>query len=326
VARNWTSAVAAAVALAALAPGAAGAGEFDDPSWPKVSLVTYHTGLRYWYASGNTAKDLYDTTGSLLVSRLTYEKLGMHSGEAFLRGDHSNGMFLKGYVGAGGIISGNLQDEDFVPATIPYSSTNSAQKNGSLVYGSLDVGYKIVRGGDFNIGAFVGYHYLNQKVEAYGCSQTAGSSICAPAIPDIYLGISQTNNWHSARVGLDANFDLTDRLKLSVEAAWLPYVSLYGSDTHWWRIGSSFTGAIPEDGKGWGYQFEGVLAYQVNQALSVGVGGRYWHMETTKGLMHFEDHIVGGGGSPQQLRWTADNYGMFLQGSIKLGPYKNDLF
>lgn len=49
-------------------------------------------------------------------------------------------------------------------------------------------------------------------------------------------------------------------------------------------------------------------------------------MPTTKGLPHFEDHMVGGGGLPQQLRWTADNYGTFLQGSIKLGPCKSDLF
>jgi hypothetical protein len=325
VARNWKL-VSAALALAVLGPCAASGGEFGEPAWPKVSLVTYETGIRYWYAWGNTAKDLYDTTGSLLVSRLTYEKLGMHSGEAFLRGDHSNGMFLKGYLGAGGIINGNLKDEDFPPVTMPYSSTNGPQKNGMLVYGSIDVGYKIVRGGDFNIGAFVGYHYLNQKVESYGCTQTATYPACIPAIPDTYIGISQTNNWHSARVGLDANFDLTDQLKLNVEAAWLPYVSLYGSDTHWWRIGSDFTGAIPEDGKGWGYQFEGTLSYQVNQALSVGFGGRYWHMETTKGHTHFEGHIVGGGGLPQELRWTADNIGMFLQGSIKLGPYRNDLF
>jgi hypothetical protein len=69
-----------------------------------------------------------------------------------------------------------------------------------------------------------------------------------------------------------------------------------------------------------------VLSYEVNQALSVGVGGRYWHMETTKGHTHFEGNVVGGGGQPQELRWTADSYGMFLQGSIKLGPYKNDLF
>lgn len=51
-------------------------------------------------------------------------------------------------------------------------------------------------------------------------------------------------------------------MKLSVEGAWLPRVWLNGFDTHWLRIGvpGGFTGPVPEDGRGWGYQFEGLLA------------------------------------------------------------------
>ena len=49
-------------------------------------------------------------------------------------------------------------------------------------------------------------------------------------------------------------------------------------------------------------------------------------MRTTKGHTHFEGHIVGGGGVAQELRWTADHYGVFVQGSIKLGPYPSEIF
>ena len=98
---------------------------------------------------------------------------------------------------------------------------------------------------------------------------------------------------------------------------------LYGTDAHWLRIGNQpgdFTGPIPEDGNGWGYQLEGFLSYRVTEAASLGVGGRYWHMQT-KGNTHFEDHIVGGGGSPQPVDWKIESFGVFLQGSLKLGPY-----
>ena len=95
------------------------------------------------------------------------------------------------------------------------------------------------------------------------------------------------------------------------------------ADAHWLRIGSSpgdFTGPVPEDGTGWGYQFDGFLAYRVNDAVSLGVGGRYWHMQS-KGYTHFENHVVGVNTVPQVLQWKTDNYGVFFQSSIKLGPH-----
>ena len=76
----------------------------------------------------------------------------------------------------------------------------------------------------------------------------------------------------------------------------------------------------PEDGNGWGYQIEGALSYRVNEALSVGVGGRYWRTEA-KGFTHFENHVVGFAAVPQVLQWKTDNFGVFFQSSLKLGPY-----
>jgi hypothetical protein len=133
------------------------------------------------------------------------------------------------------------------------------------------------------------------------------------------------NNWHSVRVGLDAAVEV-GRFKFSVDAAYLPYVYLDGSDAHWLRIDptatyvGAFTGPIPEDGTGWGYQLEAVLSYRLNDYFSVGLGGRYWHMET-KGLTHFEGHVVGFAARPQPVHWKNDNLGVFLQTSVKFGPY-----
>jgi outer membrane protease len=304
------------------------AGEYRPLTHPQPSMFSYEAGARYWYGWGKTAKDLYGTTTSQLVSRLTYDGLAIHSADAFMRADHTSGWFVKGYAGAGFIVGGRLEDEDFPPVTTPYSSTNSSMKDGSTGYASVDLGYKIVKGGDFNIGAFVGYHFLNQKVNAYGCSQIATFPSCVTPIPETIKVISQDNDWHSLRLGLDANVELSKRVKFSVEGAWLPYVSLGGADTHWLRIGvpGGFTGPVPEDGKGWGYQFEGVLSYKVNDFASFGVGGRYWHMQTTEGHTHFENHVVTGTGLAQELRWSVDHYGIFLQGSIAFGPYASEAY
>ena len=35
----------------------------------------------------------------------------------------------------------------------------------------------------------------------------------------------------------------------------------------------------------------------------------------------FENHVVGIAALPQAVDWSVDNYGMFLQMSLKFGPY-----
>jgi hypothetical protein len=222
----------------------------------KKPIPTYdlQLGARYWFGWAQTSKRLYDPTGAFLVSRLTYgDNLYTNSGEAYGRIDTSSGFFLKGYLGAGAFTNGHLNDEDFPPGIFPYSSTTSDEKNGYLRYFSLDAGADFLRTPIFRVGAFVGYHFLNEQVSAYGCGQMAtNTDVCTFLIPSYVLVITQQNNWNSLRVGVNGEVKLSDRLKFGVDAAWLPYVSLNGTDAHWLRIGTqpgAFTGAIPEDGR-----------------------------------------------------------------------------
>lgn len=270
--------------------------------------------MRYWYGMGSTNKDLYGLTRDTLNSRLTYDGLRSHSLEAFARVDHSSGLFWKGYAGGGLLTQGSLQDEDFPPATTPYSSTNSTLQNQSIGYISFDMGGALVRGADFRVDAFVGYHYLHERMKAFGCQQTASNpDICAGGIPNSVAVIVEDNTWQALRLGLNAEFPIVDRLRLNLEAAWLPYVWLSGTDNHLLR--RDLPVPTPEDGHGWGYQLEALLSYRLDDAISLGVGGRYWHMQS-KGYAHFEVF----GGSPQPLDFKTDIYGVFVQGSYRFGP------
>ena len=232
---------------------------------------------------------------------------------------------MKGYIGGGGLRQGNLKDEDFPPVVTPYSATRSVQDTGSPIYASVDLGFNALVGPDFRLGVFAGFHYLNEQVSAFGCTQLAfNTDVCAPPfmIPDQFRVITQTNNWYSARIGVDATVEF-DCFRLTVDAAWLPYVSLYGFDTHWLRVGTDpgdFIGPITDDGKGWGYQLEAFLSYRVYEWLNVGIGGRYWSMQT-HGATRFDNHVVGVIAFPQPVDWKVQNYGVFLQASLKLGPY-----
>jgi hypothetical protein len=277
----------------------------------------FEFGARYWYSSGKSQKTLYDGTGAVQLSRLTWTGENGNAGEGYFNITDAR-VFVKGYLGVGMMGGGNLQDEDFPPVTAPYSSTNSSAKDGHLSYASADLGYYLLDTTAAKLGGFIGYHFYRENMNAFGCTQTAtNNAICAPtSIPDSVRVLSQLYSWYSARVGAAGEVTLAPNLKLSGDAAYLPYVKLSGADTHWLRLGTDFDGPTPETGHGTGMQFEGMLSYNFNQYFSLGVGGRYWRMDAPNGMAHFDDSVIGGA-SAQVEKFKTDRYGAFVQIGLK---------
>jgi len=194
-----------ALTLGALALSGFPGGNARAQGGPEASLLGDSPfggsfGARVWFSTGETAKDLYDFDGSSLISRLTYDDLDSGSIEAFGEIDFYR-LFLKGNAGLGDIFDGNLQDEDFEPFTFPYSSTDSAQKDGNLAYATLDLGAYLFDGERVNLGGFAGYNLLHQQVDAFGCEQTATSFICVPTIPETVAVLGPAAVFLSARNG-----------------------------------------------------------------------------------------------------------------------------
>ncbi|MGO9445447.1 MAG: outer membrane beta-barrel protein [Thiobacillaceae bacterium] len=291
--------------------------EPSDMGWVGSVLrdLQYELGMRYWYSGGKTANHLYDTDGVYSISKLSYSDLVANSAELFGRVEPTDGGFVKGIIGLGAIDSGHLKDEDFEPFSYPYSATFSSQKNGILNYGTFDVGYDAVKEADYAVGPFVGYNYYHEKLNADGCSQLASGSFCVPTIANVIQGITNNDKWQSLRIGLNGEAEPIERIKLTADAAWLPYMDLSGLDSHWVRINSNggFTGPIPTDGVGHnGYQLESVVSYQVTPALSLGLGARYWHMYAT-GKYYLDGRIVNGTGLGQIDHFSTDRYGVLAQ-------------
>lgn len=279
---------------------------------PPIAKWDFELGTRYFLNGGQYQKNLWDPiTTSQLNSRLTYSGATGHAGEIFGRINAPTGFFVKGYAGLGSQIGGKLQDEDFPPAIAPYSSTDSQMRNGELGYANIDVGHTFWRKGDGRLGAFVGYHFLHEKYNGYGCTQTAGNGgICVPSIPTTTLVLSETARWHSFRVGLVGDAKLTDRLKLTAEAAFVPYTRLDAFDNHWLRPDIN---PLSESGQGWGVQLEGVLSYQLTKAWSAGLGGRYWYLKTTSAHTQFPNF------GPSPMEFKSERWGAFFQTSYAFG-------
>ena len=286
------------------------AGMFTKAPMRLLSEWSAEVGKRYWYSSGKSRKDLYsESINSQLNSRLTYGPSTGHSLEAFARFDHRSGLFVKGFLGFGALVNGNLQDEDFPPVTVPYSSTNQDLKNGKMQYGALDIGHVLYSGPNGKIGPFVGYRSYYQQANGYGCAQTATNSGCAPAISTSFLGLSETENWRGIAVGLNGDIVLTDRLKLQVDAAYLPYVDRSGFDNHWLRVDIN---PLVDTGHGWGTQLEAIVTYAVTDRWSIGAGGRYWYFTTTSAQTQFPAVT-----NVSPMKFTANRYGGFIQTSYK---------
>jgi opacity protein-like surface antigen len=277
-------------------------------------------GVRAWYSFGRHQKDLggTDFDRNMLVSRLTYHS-SAYSGEAFARIDTVDGVFLKGFAGAGkSASSGKMHDEDWLidDATIPYSNTLSSPIKGSLGYATIDLGYAMFRGPSSKLGAFIGYNYFNDSYDAYGCAQTAaGSPVCSPTIPNATLVITQDNTWHSVRLGVNGVVTVAEGLTLTADAAYLPSVTFRGVDNHVLRTDVADT-VSKESGNGQGVQFEALLAYSFSPSFSVGAGGRYWAMWTDNDAL---TNIFGTPCPCQTLPSRTERYGAFVQASYKFG-------
>lgn len=292
-------------------------GVTDAPHVPDTEI---EVGGRVWYSFGKFQKDLgasFDPAQqNQLISRLTYDSPAA-SGEIFGRLDTSSNIFVKGFVGGGKLLSGNMHDEDWLLLdAIPYSNTLSTVK-GDLAYATFDVGYSVFRGPSANVGGFIGYNYLRENKQAYGCAQIANSnSDCVPAIANSVLGITEDDKWNSMRLGVNSVVKVTDRLTLTSDAAYLPFVSFTGTDNHLLRTDVSNT-VSPETASGRGVQLEAILSYAIARSFSVGAGGRYWAMWAPGATDGFSQ------GCPcQTLPVRTERYGAFLQASYKLDGLK----
>jgi opacity protein-like surface antigen len=284
---------------------------------PAASPWEVEFGSRIWFSSGTIGapNPLLNNPGNVLASRLLYKDEKGISGELFGRIDHVSGFFAKANAGLGRITSGNMFDEDF-PAGGAYSNTLQNNNKGHLFYGTVDVGYNFLTGPGAKIGGFVGYNYFGQHVDTFGCTQLAGALTCVPAgvIPPFFNGISEDNSFSSVRIGLNGQFMLTDRLKLSVDVAYLPFVHFTGVDNH------NARGLIIDEtsSRGDGVQIEALLSYAVTENISIGVGGRYWtwNMRDGNTLFNFQ-------APPAQFnepaRFNSERWGVFTQASYHWG-------
>ncbi len=128
------------------------------------------------------------------------------------------------------------------------------------------------------------------------------------------MRFQELDTWQAVRIGLSGETMLTDRLKVSVDAAYLPYLTFDGLDNHFRNPLAQFP-ASSQGGQG--AQIEALLSYYLTDRFAVGVGGRYWTMWTTDGQVGFsQGERVG---NPRFYRAAFEQAGAFVQASYAFG-------
>ncbi len=302
-------------------PGPHGASTLPLKAPPVSSAPTifqnwqFETGARLWLSNGQEQEGpLFNAPPLTLASRLVYGGLEGVSGETFFRADHGSGLFIKGNLGAGALSNGHMNDEDF-PAGVVYSNTLS-RASGHLAYGTIDVGYDVFNAPGARLGAFVGYNRYKQGINTYGCTQLAGDATCSFGIPANTMGITEYDYFDSLRIGLASQVMLSDRLRLTAEAAYLTAVNYKGLDNHLWR---QLLGPDASN-KGNGMMLEAMVDYYVTPNWTVGVGGRYWAWNMDMGTAGFDSlSLPPTPVDVQPSRYSAERYGVFVQTAYHWG-------
>jgi len=295
------------------------------PIWKAPPVVgptewEVEVGARLWFSSGSIGapNPLFGNPpppAPFIISRIIYSDLDAISGETFARVDHASGLFVKGFLGAGGITRGQQHDEDFPgPGFLDAYSNTVSSASGHIGYGTIDAGYSFLRAPGAKVGAFVGFSNFHDHVNSYGLTQLAGSNAAGSPFASFPF-ITEDNALNALRVGAAAQFMLTDRLKLTAEAAYLPWVNWSGQDDHNFR-----QLLLPESSnRGNGMMLEAILGYNITDAWSVGAGGRFWAWNMNDGTLTFNFLGNPQSNGSQPARYNNERYGVFVQSSYRWG-------
>jgi hypothetical protein len=306
-------------------------GSIGTAQWPAyvvpapIRPIVVTVGGRYWYSRGSTDFNFRNGVAGYgdPTSTLDWNGTTGHSGEVFGRIDHRpTGLFVKGLFGGGTLTGGTITDRDFVYGQYSFSDTSSDIRGDNLLYGMVDAGWSFdVPKVGLRIGGFVGYHYWNETMTAFGltCNRDDfGGAFCGPAgsvqVPYSTAVLGYEPTWHALRLGIDGRWEFLPGWSVAGEVAYVPIAHLENKDSHLLRQSSSDLGPAPNvisrSSSAWGVEAEVFLNYAVTPNVELGVGGRYWGLNANGGTVAFGPSFVG---SYDLTKFEQQRYGLLLQ-------------
>ena len=294
---------------------------------PPMPDPAFELGTRMWFSQGTTNFGFNSQKANPALgnptSTLSYDDLDGVSAEATFRAKNDTGMVFKGFVGGGGIVSGSLDDQDYLKHQIRFSDTFSDVEGSNMVYGTIDLGYDFKLNEDLKLTPFVGFNMWQETVDAFGArclKDEVQGAFCGPpgrvAVPFTTKVIHNETNWASLRLGTGVETKLTDRVTFVGDFALLPGAYVWNEDSHRLRRDLGPIPNIEDRGTGWGAQIEAELRYDISPNWTAGAGVRYWYA-TTSGVTDFVNFAV----KSDLEDFTTERFGVITDVTYRFATY-----
>lgn len=197
------------------------------------------------------------------------------------------GLSARGRLGLGlEMGKSRFDDWDYLAGGTAFSYTQSNAKLDNSFHGIFDLGTELpgLSTDAYRVNAFAGYFGGSYQLEANGVDclislDATGANQCAGGIPiigDNVKAIGHDLTIHAMRLGLSGHIDVTDRLRLAFDGAYLPWMSFKTEDNHYLRTDLGPLPNIVSDASGQAFQVQAGASYRVGNATSLNLDLRYW--------------------------------------------------
>ena len=166
---------------------------------------------------------------------------------------------------AGFVLAGSLDAQ----------AQQSPQATPPAVAGYIDTGFALLNSASDRLGSFITDQTQNTKLSVYGCLNGASGPICSSGDKTDHIFLRQPSGPVSGAgaVGLGGDLQVRERIRVSGELVWQPYMMARANDAVWTT--HNLTGVREPAAGGAGFKTQWMLSYDFTNAFSAGLGGSY---------------------------------------------------
>ena len=173
------------------------------------------------------------------------------------------------------------------------------------------MGFAFLNSASDRLGAFIADQSQNTRLSVYGCLNGASGPICSSGDKADHIFLRQPAGAPTSvgAVGLGGDLQVRERIRVSGELVWQPYMMGKATDGAWTR--QNLTGVREPVSGGQGFRTQWMLSYDFTNALSAGLGASY-----SLATPEVVDSRFGALAAP---RGDQRSYGAFLQLQYRFG-------
>ncbi len=174
-------------------------------------------------------------------------------------------MILRACIVAGFVLAGSLSAQ----------AQQSPQAGKPAEAGYIDTGIALLNSATGRLGAFIADQTQDTKLSVYGCLNGSSGTICSSGDKSGHIFLRQqpgvTNS--VGAVGLGGDLQVRERIRVSGELVWQPYMMARANDAAW--TVNNLPGVREPAAGGTGFMTQWMLSYDFTNAFSAGLRGTY---------------------------------------------------